>query len=67
MSSFNVSKEVADRIIAKSNTSNYGRLSVIVIGNLTSKICDIKPASFYPKPKIDSSLLLFYPKKFYSN
>ena len=57
-------KEVADRIIAKSNTSNYGRLSVICNWKLNiKKICDIKPASFYPKPKIDSSLLLFYPKK----
>ena len=57
-------KEVADRIIAKSNTSNYGRLSVICNWKLNiKKICDIKPESFYPKPKIDSSLLLFYPKK----
>ena len=27
------------------------------------KITDIKPQSFSPKPKIDSSLLLFTPKK----
>ena len=27
------------------------------------KICDIKPESFNPKPKIDSSLLFFSPKK----
>ena len=27
------------------------------------KICDIKPKSFYPRPKIDSSLLFFSPKK----
>ena len=26
------------------------------------KICDIKPESFSPKPKVDSSLLCFYPK-----
>ena len=26
------------------------------------KICDIKPGSFYPRPKIDSSLLFFTPK-----
>ena len=57
-------KEVADRIIAKSNTSNYGRLSVICYWKLNiKKICDIKPESFSPKPKIDSSLLFFYPKK----
>ena len=57
-------KEVADRIIAQVNTSNYGRLSIISNWKLNiKKICDIKPESFYPKPKIDSSLLFFYPKK----
>ena len=56
-------KEVADRIIAKFNTSNYGRLSIISNWKLKiEKICDIKPSSFNPKPKIDSSLLIFYPK-----
>ena len=57
-------KEVADRIIAKYNTSDYGRLSIICNWKLDiKKVCDIKPEAFYPKPKIDSSLLLFYPKK----
>ena len=57
-------KEVADRIIAKVNTSNYGRLSIICNWKLNiKKICDIRPTSFYPKPKINSSLLYFYPKK----
>ncbi len=59
-------KEVADRIIAKFDTSNYGRLSIISNWKLDiKKICDIKPESFSPKPKIDSSLLVFYPKKNY--
>ncbi len=57
-------KEVADRIIAQVNTSNYGRLSIICNWKLNiKKICDIKPESFSPKPKVDSSLLFFYPKK----
>ena len=57
-------KEVANRIIAKFNTSNYGRLSIICNWKLNiKKICDIKPESFSPKPKIDSSLLFFHPKK----
>ena len=57
-------KEVADRIIAKFNTSNYGRLSIICNWKLEiKKICDIKPQAFFPKPKVDSSLLLFFPKK----
>ncbi len=57
-------KEVANRIIAEFNTSNYGRLSIISNWKLNiKKICDIKPDAFSPKPKIDSSLLLFFPKK----
>jgi len=59
-------KEVADRIIAKSNTSYYGRLSILANWKLNiKKICDIKPESFYPKPKINSTLLFFTPKKEY--
>ena len=57
-------KEVADRIIAKFNTSDYGRLSIISNWKLNiKKICDIKPESFSPRPKINSSLLFFSPKK----
>ena len=57
-------KEVADRITAELNTSNYGRLSIICNWKLKiNKICDIKPNAFSPKPKIDSSLLVFNPKK----
>ncbi len=59
-------KEVADRIIAKFNTKYYGRLSILSNWKLNvRKICDIKPDSFYPKPKVDSSLLFFSPKKNY--
>ena len=57
-------KEVANRIVAEFNTSSYGRLSIISNWKLNiKKIFDIKPAAFSPKPKVDSSLLLFYPKK----
>ena len=56
-------KEVADRIISKFNTSNYGRLSILTNWKLkVVKICDINPESFSPKPKVYSSLLLFSPK-----
>ena len=49
-------KEVADRIIAETNTSNYGRLSIISNWKLNiEKMCDIKPEAFKPKPKINSS------------
>ena len=57
-------KEVAERIIAKSNTSKYGRLSILSNWKLNiKKIMDIKPQSFSPRPKIDSTLLLFTPKE----
>ena len=59
-------KEVADRIIAETNTSKYGRLSILLNWKLNiKKIIDIKPESFSPRPKIDSTLLLFSPKKEY--
>ena len=61
-------KEVADRITANFNTSNYGRLSILTHWKLNvEKICDIKPESFSPKPKVDSSLLFFSPKKNFYN
>ena len=57
-------KEVADRIISEFNRSKYGRLSILSNWKLNvKKIIDIKPQSFSPRPKIDSSLLLFTPKE----
>ena len=57
-------KEVADRIISQFNNSKYGRLSILSSWKLNiRKIIDIKPQSFSPRPKIDSSLLLFTPKE----
>ena len=56
-------KEVADRILAQFNSKFYGRLSILTNWKLkVKKICDVKPSSFSPKPKIDSSILLFQPK-----
>jgi 16S rRNA (adenine1518-N6/adenine1519-N6)-dimethyltransferase len=57
-------KEVADRILAKFNTSAYGRLSILANWKLNmQKICDISPESFSPRPKIQSTLIHFTPKK----
>ena len=57
-------KEVADRIIARFNTSAYGRLSILTNWRLNiNKICDISPESFSPRPKIQSTLIHFTPKK----
>ena len=59
-------KEVANRIIAKSNTREYGRISILSSWKCKiTKVKDIKPSSFYPKPKIESTILLFEPKDEY--
>ena len=57
-------KEVADRIIANSDTKNYGRLSILSNWRMKiKKITDIEPESFSPQPKERSTLLTFVPKK----
>ena len=51
-------KEVADRIISEFNTKNYGRLSVLANWKLEiKKIVDVKPSSFRPRPKIESTII----------
>ncbi len=57
-------KEVADRIISDFNTKNYGRLTILANWRLhIEKICDVSPLCFQPKPKINSTVLFFKPKK----
>jgi len=59
-------KEVADRILADSTSKDYGRLSIISSWKMDiEKITDINPDSFFPRPKIKSSLLVFKPKNIY--
>ncbi len=57
-------KEVADRIISQFNTKDYGRLSVLANWRLKiKKILDVNATSFRPRPKVDSTVLFFEPKK----
>ena len=57
-------KEVADRIIAKTRTKEFGRLSILANWRLEiKKHFDISKNCFFPKPKINSTLLSFKPKK----
>ena len=57
-------KEVAERIIAKVNTKNYSRISILANWKFNiKKIFDISPECFVPRPKIKSTLLEFIPKK----
>ena len=61
-------KEVADRIIAKTNTKNYGRLSILSNWRMKiEKIFDIEPESFNPMPKVRSTLLVLVPKNNFYN
>tara|TARA_B100000965_G_C19448258_1_gene694005 strand:- start:162 stop:953 length:792 start_codon:yes stop_codon:yes gene_type:complete len=56
-------KEVADRILAKTDSKKYGRLTILSNWKLNvEKIIDINPSCFLPKPKIKSTLLKFTPK-----
>ena len=59
---FMFQKEVAERIIAKHNSSKYGRLAIITGWRLkvTNKF-NISKNCFYPKPKVDSTVLVFEP------
>tara|TARA_B100001057_G_scaffold347935_1_gene349247 strand:+ start:1909 stop:2697 length:789 start_codon:yes stop_codon:yes gene_type:complete len=57
-------KEVANRIVSKVNDTNYGRLSILLNWRLeVKKVFDVSPNCFLPKPKVESSLLHFIPKK----
>ena len=61
-------KELADRILAKHDSKEYGRISIISQWKMNiMKLKDVRPESFSPKPKIDSSILIFTPKKDYPN
>ncbi len=57
-----VQKEVADRITAGPGNKNYGRLSVMIQANCTvEKHFNIPATAFYPKPKVDSTLITLFP------
>ena len=63
---FMFQKEVADRIIASSNNKNYGRISILSSWRLyCKKIFNISPKSFYPKPKVESTVIIFKPREDY--
>ena len=61
---FMFQKEVANRIIAKPNTEDFSRLTVLSNWRLeVKKHFDVSKNSFFPKPKVDSTILSFKPKK----
>jgi 16S rRNA (adenine1518-N6/adenine1519-N6)-dimethyltransferase len=57
-------KEVAERIVAKPNTSQYGRLSVMCQWLCTVNMPYVLPPSaFTPPPKVYSAIVHFTPKQ----
>ena len=59
-----VQKEVALRLSAEERTKHYGRISVLiqVVADVRVKF-DVTPESFFPKPKVYSSIIEIIPKK----
>ena len=61
---FMFQKEVADRILAKKNSKDFGRLSILCNWRLDiKKHFNVSRNCFYPKPKVNSTVLSFKPKK----
>ena len=57
-------KEVAHRIIANCNEKKYGRISILTNSRLDVKFhFNVSKNDFDPRPKVDSSVLSFYPKQ----
>jgi 16S rRNA (adenine1518-N6/adenine1519-N6)-dimethyltransferase len=55
-------KEVADRICASPRTKSYGKLSVLAQWKAqVSKVFDLEPGSFFPPPKVRSTVVRFIP------
>ena len=55
-------KEVADRIIAKPGSKNYGRLSILTNWlTKSSKLFDVPSDAFIPRPKVKSTVIQLKP------
>lgn len=55
-------KEVAERIISSENSKKYGRITLLCSAFFKiQKLLDVDKKSFYPVPKVDSSILIFKP------
>lgn len=61
---FMLQKEVVDRITAKPNCSDYGRLSVMCQYHCeTEKLFNVSPGAFNPRPKVDSAIVCLRPHR----
>lgn len=63
---FMFQKEFADRLIARENSRNYSRLSVLAATRVDIQRCfNLAPSNFTPPPKVFSSLMQFIPHHHY--
>lgn len=63
---FMLQKEVVERICAKPNSTDYGRLTVMLQYKFKCRyLLDVPPESFYPAPKVDSAIVSLTPRTDY--
>lgn len=56
-------KEVGDRVLASSGSSDFGSLSVFLQSRFEiRKLCDAPAGAFFPPPKVESVVLVFEPR-----
>jgi len=59
---FMLQKEVVDRMVAKADTPDYGRLSVMLQYRFAmASVLRVPPGAFTPPPKVDSSVVRMKP------
>ncbi len=58
-----IQKEVADRIVAKPSTKDYGILTVkLNLAFNTERLFNVEPHLFYPQPKVRSTVIRLIPR-----
>lgn len=63
---FMLQKEVVERICAKPNSSDYGKLTIMLQYKFKCRyLLDVPPESFYPAPKVDSAIVSLTPRTDY--
>lgn len=59
-----VQKELAEKIIAESGSSDYGYFTVLVnYYFIPVKLQDVSSSNYYPAPEVDTSIVKLYPNK----
>jgi 16S rRNA (adenine1518-N6/adenine1519-N6)-dimethyltransferase len=59
-----IQKELADRIMARPSTKDYGALSIWIQSHCEIELIrDLPPSVFWPRPKVDSAILRISPSR----